>query len=363
MKPHYYMTLLAIIALALTACDNANTDTPAEETGDETAENANEEDADAADEEADQEDAAGEGTDEGDEEEGAAEEVSFDCDSVEFIVPYSPGGGSDQQVRRLESKLSDYLDANINVVYREGADGAVGWQALHGAEPDGCTVSNVVYPNIVLASMEDDIEFESDDFTHLGQTEVAPQTIAVALESEYETIEDFLAAAEADPGSVTLAGTGRNGEVTREQVEEAAGVEFSYVPVEGGVGDTVPLLAGGHADAGVFGSNHVEQNSDTIRALAIAGDEPAQSENLADAPTLEGDIGLDGVDFATSWGVLGPPGMDDDVAQTWNDALQHALDDDEFVDTLVSAGLTPLFHDLDDANEWNRGVMETLSNR
>lgn len=282
----------------------------------------------------------------------------LDCASIEFMVPYAPGGGSDQQVRRIEGALSEHLQTNINIVYREGANGAVGWQALHAAEPNGCTVANVVYPNIVLAAMEDGGEsFAADDFTHLGQTEVAPQTVAVALDSPYETIEQLLDAAEADPGSVTMAGTGLNGEVTKDQIEEATGISVAYVPMEGGVGDTIPLLLGGHADAGLFSSSHVEENSDTIRALAIAGDEPPTSESLADAPTFA-DLGFPTVDLATSWGVLGPPDMETEIAQIWNDAIAHATDDDDLRDRLVNGGLTPLYHDLDEAEAWNREVMD-----
>lgn len=334
-----YLALPAVLSLALAACGD-----DAEEPG------ASAEGGDASTEEDDTEDSSEEGS-------GSA---GLDCDSIEFMVPYSPGGGSDRQVRRLEGALSEYLETDINIVYREGANGAVAWQALHGAEPDGCTVSNVVYPNIVLASMEDDEEtFAADDFTHLGQTETAPQTIAVALDSEYETIEQFLTAAEENPGEITVGGTGKNGEVLNEQIAEATGLDMSYVPMEGGVGDTIPLLAGGHVDAAMFSSSHIESNPDTIRALVLAGDEPAESPNLEGIPTF-GSLGYEGVDMATSWGVLGPPDMPEEIAQTWNDAIQYAVDNEEMRTTLVENGLTPLYTDLDEAAEFNLNVMQAF---
>lgn len=336
-----YLVLPAVLSLALAACggDDADTDTEAsaEENGAEEAEGAEEGEADEA------------------------EAAGLDCDSIEFMVPYSPGGGSDRQVRRLEGALAEYLETEINIVYREGANGAVAWQALHGSDPDGCTVSNVVYPNIVLASMEDNEEtFAADDFTHLGQTETAPQTIAVPMDSEFETIEDFLAAAEENPGELTVGGTGRNGEVFSEQIAEATGIDLSYVPMEGGVGDTIPLLVGGHVDVAMFSSSHIESNSDSIRALVIAGDEPATSPNLEGVPTFEGDLGYEGVDMATSWGVLGPPDMPEEIAQIWNDAIHHATDNDEMRETLIDNGLTPLYTDLDEAAEFNLNVMQAF---
>lgn len=332
-----YLALPAVISLALVACGGDEAEDP---------------DTSAEGNDASTEEDEGDGA--SDEESGSA---TLDCDSIEFMVPYSPGGGSDRQVRRLEGALAEYFETEINIVYREGANGAVAWQALHGSEPDGCTVSNVVYPNIVLASMEDDEEtFAADDFTHLGQTETAPQTIAVALDSEFETIEQFLTAAEENPGEITVGGTGKNGEVLNEQIAEATGLDMSYVPMEGGVGDTIPLLAGGHVDAAMFSSSHIESNPDTIRALVLAGDEPAESPNLKEIPTF-GSLGYEGVDMATSWGVLGPPEMSEEIAQIWNDAIQYAVDNEEMRQTLIDNGLTPLYTDLEGAAEFNRNVM------
>lgn len=336
-----YLALPAVLSLALAACGGDDAEEPEAST-----ENDSSSEEDDADESADE-----------------GESAALDCDSIEFMVPYSPGGGSDRQVRRLEGALAEYLDTDVNIVYREGANGAVAWQALHGAEPDGCTVSNVVYPNIVLASMEDDEEtFAADDFTHLGQTETAPQTVAVAIDSEFETIEEFLTAAEESPGELTVGGTGMNGEVFNSQIAEATGLDLSYVPMEGGVGDTIPLLAGGHVDAAMFSSSHIESNPDTIRALVIAGDEPASSPNLEAVPTF-GSLGYEGVDMGTSWGVLGPPDMSDEIAQIWNDAIQHATDNDEMRETLIENGLTPLYTNLDEAAEFNLNVMQAFGLR
>lgn len=344
-----YSAMIPTVALVLAAC--GGTADP-EAAGDDPV-NVTEENT--------EEPAEDEGEPESETEEGASA-AGLDCNAIEFMVPYSPGGGSDQQVRRLEPSLKESLGTNINIVYREGANGAVAWLALKQAEPDGCTVANVVYPNLILASMEDDeATFAADEFTHLGQTETAPQTIAVPHDSRFETIEQFIEEAKANPGSVTVGGTGLNGSVTAEQVMEATGIEISYVPMEGGVGDTIPLLLGGHVDAAMFSSSHVETNSDTIRALAIAGEERNESENLADIPTFH-ELGYEGVDFATAWGVLGPPDMPEDIAQTWNDAIRAAVDA-ELEQTLVDNGLTPLKTDLEEAAEFNLNVMRTFGLR
>ena len=49
---------------------------------------------------------------------------------ITFIVPYSPGGGSDQQARRLQPGLEKALGVKIRIVYKTGGGGAIGFNAL-----------------------------------------------------------------------------------------------------------------------------------------------------------------------------------------------------------------------------------------
>lgn len=288
------------------------------------------------------------------------EPVTLDCEAIEFMVPYAPGGGSDQQVRRLEPGLAEFFGIPINIVYREGAGGAVAWLALKQAAPDGCTVANVVYPNIVLAQEQDATgELKADEFTHIIQTETAPQTIAVKIdEDRWSTIEEFLAFAEANPGTVTIGGTGRNGEVMAQQINDATGIEFTYVPMSGGVGDTIPLLAGGNVDAAMFASSHIESNSELIRALVVAGSERGVSANLKDVPAF-GELGYDNVTMATTWGVLAPPGVPDEIVALWNEAILSAMTDDLRA-TLIERGLTPMGNTPAEAAAFNRSVMDAF---
>ncbi|MPZ52616.1 MAG: hypothetical protein GEU79_07770, partial [Acidimicrobiia bacterium] len=105
--------------------------------------------------------------------------AELECDVVQVIVPYSPGGGSDQQVRRLQTALEDALGVRLQITYQEGGDGSVGWNALAQAAPDGCTISNVVAPNIMNLSLtaSEDIGFTAEDFEYLGWTEYSPNII------------------------------------------------------------------------------------------------------------------------------------------------------------------------------------------
>lgn len=283
------------------------------------------------------------------------EASALDCNGVQFIVPYAPGGGSDAQFRRLEPHLEEALGVDINPVYMDGADGALGWQNLADAEPDGCTVGNVVSPNIMeLTIVGEEVGFHGlDDFEYIAWTETTPNAVAVALDSEFETIADYIEAAEADPGSLTIAGVGD--QIAVGEILAGTGVDLSYVPVAGGVGDIIPQLQGGHLDAAIFGAQHIAQREDVLRALALSGSEP--SPILEGVPTFA-EAGFDGISLTSSWGVAAPAGTPEAALEAWNEAIVGAIGVEEVREALLADALTPLEQTLEEADAFTLELFE-----
>jgi tripartite-type tricarboxylate transporter receptor subunit TctC len=251
--------------------------------------------------------------------------AGVDCRAIDVIVPYAPGGGSDQQVRRLQPALEDAIGSRLNITYQEGGDGSVGWSALANAQPDGCTIANVVTPNISNLSLTagEEVGFKAEDFEYIAFTEYSPNIVGVANNSEFKTIEDFVEAAKADPGGLTISGVGSNGELLAKEILKATGIEVSYVPVSGGVGEIIPQVAGGHIDAAISGFSLLD--GDQLRPLALSGTEP--HEDFPDVPTFE-EAGYPGVQLVTSWGLILPPETPQEIVDTWNAAVQQAMADE-----------------------------------
>lgn len=287
---------------------------------------------------------------------GAAAAGGLDCRSVDFIVPYAPGGGSDRQVRRMQPHLEEKLGVRINVTYMEGGDGAIGWQALTSKRPDGCAVSNVVAPNIMLLSTSgQDVGFTAEDFAYVAWTETTPNVLAVAADSPYRRIDDFVQAAKAAPGSLTVAGVGEVGALLVAEVENSTGAAVSYVPVSGGVGEIVPAVLGGHVDAAIMGAAHVAESEGSLRALAMTGDKALPS--LPGVPTYE-EAGYAPATLGQSWGIVAPPGTPPEVVETWNGAVREAIATEE--PAITDAGLIPLHQSPQEARSYMEQMYESL---
>lgn len=308
--------------------------------------------------------------DDTEEEESSGEEADadpaaqLDCSSVEVIVPYSPGGGSDQQVRRLQPALEDVLGVRLNINYQTGGDGSVGWNALASAEPDGCTIANAVAPNIMNLTLtaSEEVGFRAEDFEYIAWTEYSPNIIGVAIDSEYETLEDFISDAEARPGELTISGVGVNGELLASEVLQATGVDLTFVPVSGGVGDIIPQIAGGHIDAAISGFSLLD--GDQIRPLALSAD----TEAFPDIPTFE-EAGYPGVTLVTSWGLALPPETPPETVEAWNAVLQEAMATDQVQEAYAETSFTVLNQDVEEAREYfeeqydaTRAALEAMNN-
>jgi len=272
---------------------------------------------------------------------------------ITFIVPYSPGGGSDQQARRLQPGLEKALGVKIRIVYKTGGGGAVGFSELWRSKPDGYTISNVVVPNIVISAKGEDVGFKPSKFSYIGMTARAVGALMVPKGSKYKTLADFVAAAKANPGKLTVAGVGNTGARNYGELAEILGIKTTYVPVSGGVGKMMPMLQGHHVDAGMTASSHAVKHRATVDTLVIAG--PETSGALPGVPNEPKWT------YITTWGVMAPPGTPADRIAVLNAALNKATADPNVRDMVTKNGLSQMRQTPAEAKAYVEAAMKKFS--
>jgi tripartite-type tricarboxylate transporter receptor subunit TctC len=230
---------------------------------------------------------------------------------ITFIVPYSPGGGSDQQARRLQAGLEKELGVEIRIVYKTGGGGAIGFNELWGK----------------------DVGFKPGEFSYIGMTARAVGVILVPKGSKYGSLEEFVAAAKANPGKLTSAGVGNTGARHHAEITEILGIKTTYVPVSGGVGKMMPMLQGKHVDSGITSATHAVRHRATVDAILTAGPEPVAALGVPNEPQWS---------YATTWGVMAPPGTPADRIAILNAALNKVTADPAFTANVEKVGLSQL---------------------
>jgi len=228
-----------------------------------------------------------------------------------YIVCFNPGGETDITARIQEPVLKKYYKEGVVISYKIGGGGSVGWSELVSSKPDGYTLSGHNLPHIILQPMlRGNAGYKTLDIKSVYIFETTPNILVVRQDSPYKTLKDFIAAAKAKPGTLTLGGSGSNtaNNLGAIMLDKAAGIKTIYIPFSGS-GPVVPALLGGHVTGLMTYSTMAVQQREKFRPLAIMSEE--RMSVLPDVPTFK-ELGFDLVEGAYR-GVAAPPGTPDDI--------------------------------------------------
>jgi tripartite-type tricarboxylate transporter receptor subunit TctC len=114
--------------------------------------------------------------------------------------------------------------------------------------------------------------------------------------SPFKTFQDFVTAAKAQPGKLSLGGSGLNSanHAAHERLDASFSVATTSVPFKG-TGDMTTSILGGHVDGAMSYSAFAINNPGRVRALAVAMEKCHPL--LPDTPTFR-ELGVDWIDGA-----------------------------------------------------------------
>ncbi len=255
----------------------------------------------------------------------------YPADDIRLLVPYAAGGPTDLTTRTVGSCLESELDATVVVENVPGGSGALATTQLVGAEPDGLTLSLVTAGTMVLTPLANEVGYTYEDITPIGVMADVPSVLAVGEDSPYASAEDFVAAAEAAPGTVNVGVPGASTPqgIELQRLADDHDVEVTVVPFDGNAEMTTALL-GGNVDAVLINaSQDVVANIDSGAFVPLIASSADRLEWLPDVPTFT-ELGFDGLTLSGStFGLAGPAGLPDDVVSTLEDSLRSCLERDE----------------------------------
>lgn len=280
---------------------------------------------------------------------GDADAAAFPSKQITFYTPTQAGGATDLTARTLAEELETELGQPLVVDNRPGGAGSVGMAHVAGLKADGYSI--MVFPVEVSLLGHQGYDTDPADYDFIGIVNEQPGSIAVPADSPYQTLEDLIAAAQENPGGITVsnAGPGSIWEVGALELGSVAGVEFQGVPFDGGA-PAVTAAVGKQVDAVVAGAAEVAQaHADgQLRVLAVFTEE--RLPVLEDVPTAT-EQGYEVI--IGSWAAIGAPaGLDDEVKATLESALEVAATSDAYTSFIETSGNLPVFVGADEATEF-----------
>jgi putative tricarboxylic transport membrane protein len=246
--------------------------------------------------------------------------------TVEVVVPYAPGGGTDNLMRTITGIIDEnkWSPVPLNVNNRAGGSGAIGYNYLINKKGDPHVIAGAT-PMIVSGKIEGRLPGNHRDaMTVLMIVAIDELMLSVRTESPYKTIDDFVKAAKAKPGGLTVGGTAT---LTEDHIftylfEKAAGIQLKYVPFNSG-GEVTAALMGGHVDAAVENPNEIVAQIESGKAKNLA---VAAQKRLTDAPDVP-TFAERGYKFYWEQmrGVVGPANMPPEAVKWWQDTLRKVV--------------------------------------
>src|SRR5207244_5048156 len=166
---------------------------------------------------------------------------------IRIIVPFPPGGMTDQIARRVQPLLEADLKTTIVIENRGGASGAIGTQAAAMSEPNRTTFLPVVDTHGVNPTLLPNLPFDTlNDLSPIMLIGKSPMVITAHPATAYRRFEDVLAASRKNPGSVTYGtiGAGSLAQLAMTQIANQFKVVMTHVPYKGGGPLTTDAIAG-----------------------------------------------------------------------------------------------------------------------
>jgi tripartite-type tricarboxylate transporter receptor subunit TctC len=199
---------------------------------------------------------------------------------ITLVVMYGAGGGTDTIIRALATEMAKATGWTINVINKPGAVGGVATKYVLNKPADGYTLLGAANYNKFVRVMGHSESKAWEDWQYF-QAANSVASWSVRPDSPYQTFEDAIAAARANPGkiSISTSGTGGLWQELALIVSEAAGVKLKYVPYKGGKPATLAGLQGEVDIAGGGLHEHIE----FIRAGKLRNLQHTAPESIDDA--------------------------------------------------------------------------------
>jgi putative tricarboxylic transport membrane protein len=273
---------------------------------------------------------------------GSASAQDWPSGQLVLVTHSSAGGGGDVMMRNLAPALESRYDVTVTVDNRVGGSGAVAMSWLaNQASPDGNTLFSVTPTHLITPMRADGIP-TYEDLTVIARLFLDPTVLYVHDDSPFQTIEEFIAHAQANPRglSVAIGSAGSLDQLVLQNFEAATDIEVRTVPHEGG-GDAIVALLGQHVDAvvGEPGQGITHLQNGTLRLLGVFQAE--RLEAYPDVPTFQ-EVGYDVVSNKFR-GVFGPPGMDPALVGQIATTLSELYEDEPWRTYWVEGSMTPAF--------------------
>ena len=173
---------------------------------------------------------------------------AFPSRPITIVIPFPPGGISDNSTRLISQKAAEGLGQPIVIENRPGAGGQIGADVVKKARPDGHTLylANIGSHGI-NQSLYSKLSYDpTKDFEPITVFFSSPTLVLVPASSPVKSMSELVAYAKANPGKVSYGSQsiGSGGHLSGEIMKARNGLQMTHVPYKGSAPALIDLVGG-----------------------------------------------------------------------------------------------------------------------
>ncbi len=211
---------------------------------------------------------------------------------IMMMVSYGAGGATDFQARivTMTAGNEDALGMPIAILNKPGAGGRVGWNWLATqAEADGYTLGAYNIPHFIAQSIKGGVEYSAESFEPIANWGADPAVFVVGKDSEFNSMNDVVEFAKANPGKLTFSGAGLfvGHHIAALQLEKASGAKLAYIPNNKGGAGAMKAVIAGEVMGGVNNLSDAFRAREAGNVKILGVFDLERNDFLPDVPTLK----------------------------------------------------------------------------
>ncbi len=207
--------------------------------------------------------------------------------TIRLILPFPPGGPADAMARLVAEQVGASGGPTMVVESHPGAGTEIGTEYVFRSDPDGNTLGIISNSFVVLPLIRKLNYDPFTDFTPICELASFPPLIVVNGDSPYHTLADFINAAHAQPGVLTLGtiGPSTSTQLAFEMLKYKAKANITFVPFTGYT-PAVQALLGNQITAAMADVSTLQGQIQTGKLRALATTARTRVASLPNVPTV-----------------------------------------------------------------------------
>lgn len=285
----------------------------------------------------------------------------FPTQEIRIINPSAPGGATDTAIRGLTANADNFIDQSILIESVTGGGGVTGILRAANANPDGHTLLVVDTVITTLPLFQENVPVGAEDFKPIGVFNLRGAWFLTMPEKGWNTMADFVAAAKAAPGELTVGVPALSSvqHMAIIAIEDTFDVDVNIIPYGGG-SPTMAALLGNQIDAAMPGAPKGVDSVNAGDVVLLAASTELVIESLDGELMTFNDVGIPH-DLGIWTAVWAPKDTPADTLQRLGEIFEGMATSQEWTDFATNYGVTPIWYGLEDAEAYIAASAQSMA--